>query len=220
MLKKYITIFLIGVILSIIKLNFIPILNEQFLHLTNNIHVITGFLFVTFSMISSFVKNFFNDLKDLFVLFAKDDAGEGPSNRENFSNKGPRIITDSDYESDESDKSDQKKGYQDDNDDPNEEDVSKFINQNTDTFKSTVNTLTNEELVETMNTIESMIDMHKSSNVPSSKEQIVILEEKLQSCIEQIESNMQESEDSPVNNTDNKGKDTENFNNKGKGKEN
>jgi hypothetical protein len=221
-IKKYFTIFLVGIILSVIKLNFIPILNEQFSYLTNNIHIITGFLFMILSIVNSLIKNFFNyfiDLKDLPIFFTKDDVGEGSSNRENIPNKDTRVITDSDYEY-ESDKSDQKKDHQDDNDDPNEKDVSKFINQNTDMFKSNLNTLTNDELVETMNTIESMIDMHKSNNVPSSKEQIIMLEEKLQSCIEQIESNMQEPENSSINNIESKGKEKENFNNKGKGKEN
>ena len=57
-----------------------------------------------------------------------------------------------------------------------------------------------------------MMDEYKTSNVPSAKEQIAILEEKQRVAIEQLENNIHKSETSSAedNETKNKGKEKEN----------
>jgi len=128
-----------------------------------------------------------------------------------------RVITDSDYES-ESDSSTKKvpsDSYQSDRED-NEEDVSKLVNSNLPEFEKTLNHLTNEELVETMNTIDIMRTEYYNSKVPSAKTQIDILNTKEDLVAKQI------SENFSTTDSESKGKEVDTNNNKdrkGKGKE-
>jgi len=128
-----------------------------------------------------------------------------------------RVITDSDYES-ESDSSTKKvpsDSYQSDRED-NEEDVSKLVNSNLPEFEKTLKHLTNEELVETINTIDIMRTEYYNSKVPSAKTQIDILNTKEDLVAKQI------SENFSTTDSESKGKEVDTNNNKdrkGKGKE-
>jgi NADH-ubiquinone oxidoreductase chain 3 len=128
-----------------------------------------------------------------------------------------RVITDSDYESD-SDSSTKKvhsDSYQSDRED-NEEDVSKLVNSNLPEFEKTLKHLTNEELVETMNTIDIMRTEYYNSKVPSAKTQIDILNTKEDLVAKQI------SENFSTTDSESKGKEVDTNNDKdrkGKGKE-
>ena len=89
-----------------------------------------------------------------------------------------------------------------------------FRSKNTDEFKMMLPLLTNEQLEETKETMEQMIKEYERSGVPSAKEQIAILQEKCQSCIDKLESNAEELEKPNTENVD-----SDNTKSKGKGKE-
>ena len=153
--------------------------------------------------------NYFSDDLKLFMNFFQDNQGRSSKSNDSASKYTGRAITDADYESASSPEN-HDKNYNSDSD-SNEALVSKYINQNIETFKANLNTLTNEELVETLDIIEDMIGEYKRSNVPSAEQQILILEEKHHNAVEQLEKNMHESENSNIQQDENK--------NKGKGKE-
>jgi hypothetical protein len=105
--------------------------------------------------------------------------------------KEGRIISDSDFESDEY-VSKNSYPYSESDSDQNESNVSKFINTNLDEFAKRAERLTTDELVETLNTIEDMKGLYAESQVPSAKEQISILTIKEEICAEAIEKKLLE----------------------------
>ena len=133
------------------------------------------------------------------------ESGSGfGTNKSTESIKEGRIISDSDFESDE-DVSKNPYSYSDSDSDYNESNVSKFINTNLDEFAKRAERLTTDELAETLNTIEEMKRLYEESKVPSAKEQISILTIKEEICAEAIEKKLIE-EDANENLTEDKGK--------------
>jgi NADH-ubiquinone oxidoreductase chain 3 len=226
------------IIMSIIIYYIRPYIHNIFNHYLNDLltlHVIS-------SVISLIISLSCNDMYDYIIkdinLFEKTNisninhmeqgessktgesskVGESSKARESSKNTG-RVITDSDYESDSdsSTKNLHPDSYQSDKED-NEENVSRLVNSNLPEFEKTLKHLTNEELVETMNTIDIMKTEYYNSKVPSAKTQIEILNTKEDLVAKQIEENLN------TTNSDNKGKGKEVDNNndrdrKGKGKE-
>jgi NADH-ubiquinone oxidoreductase chain 3 len=185
-------------------------------------------LHVISSVISILVSLSCNDMYDYITkdtnLFEKTNISninhmeEGESSKTGESSKSTgRVITDSDYESgsDSSTKKLHPDSYPSDRED-NEENVSRLVNSNLPEFEKTLKHLTNEELVETMNTIDIMKTEYYNSKVPSAKTQIEILNTKEDLIAKQIEENLNATD------SDNQGKKVDNNNNrdrKGKGKE-
>jgi hypothetical protein len=133
------------------------------------------------------------------------ESGSGfGTNKSTESIKEGRIISDSDFESDE-DVSKNPYSYSDSDSDYNESNVSKFINTNLDEFAKRAERLTTDELAETLNTIEEMKRLYEESKVPRAKEQISILTIKEEICAEAIEKKLIE-EDANENLTEDKGK--------------
>ena len=142
-------------------------------------------------------------------LTGSSGSGSGSgTNKHTESIKEGRIISDSDFESDE-DIPKNPYPYSDSDSDHNESDVSKFINTNLDEFAKRAERLTTDELVETLNTIEEMKRLYEESKVPSAKEQISILTIKEEICAEVIEKKLLE-EDTNEDFTEGKGKGKDN----------
>src|SRR6185436_7671123 len=197
-------------------------------HITNDllkIHVIC-------SMLTYLIGNVFNESLDyivkdidlnLFKNINKYDVNKdlnnnmetGESSKTEECSKQDRVITDSDYESDSYTKdpehySKDPNDYSDQHED-RESNVSKLINANLPEFKKVTETLTNDELVEVMETIDYAKEEYKRSNVPSAKAQIENLNIKENICASQLEENLEDK---------GKGKEVEETpKNKGKGKE-
>ena len=125
-------------------------------------------------------------------LIGSSGSGSG-ANKPNEAIKEGKIISDSDFESDE-DISKNPYPYSDSDSDQNESNVSKFINTNLDEFVKRAERLTTDELVETLNTIEEMKRLYEESKVPSAKEQISILTIKEEICAEAIEKKLLEED--------------------------
>jgi hypothetical protein len=136
-------------------------------------------------------------------------SGSGSGSTEPGKNPQGRVITDSDYELSESDED----YHMEDDDDPNESEVSKFIYSND--FKDRVKRLTKEETAEAINTIGFMKEEYEKSKVPAAEKQIEMLNEKETLCLERLEEILKEEEESNIKG---KGKEEES-NIKGKGKE-
>lgn len=142
--------------------------------------------------------------KGLGLTGSSGSGSSSGSNKHTESTKEGRIISDSDFESDE-DVSKNSYTYSDSESDYNESNVSKFINTNLDEFAKRAERLTTDELVETLNTIEEMKRLYEESKVPSAKEQISILTIKEEICAEAIEKKLIE-EDINENFIEDKGK--------------
>lgn len=204
-----------------------------------NNHNISGFIFaggvgscIGWSFFDVFIKETLNSyLEDKIPLTlnmnegsdntnSKSESGRGltsdsgsasgsGSNKPVESNKEGRVITDSDFESDE----DYNNPYHDSDSasDHNESNISKFINTNLDEFEERAKKLTVEELSETLDTIDEMKKLYEESQVPSAKEQISILTIKETICAENIEKKLAEdNSDLDCSKDKGKGKDKEN----------
>lgn len=137
---------------------------------------------------------------------ASGSGSASGSNKPVESSNDGRVITDSDFESDEDYTTDKSNNpYHDSDSDHNESNVSKFINTNLDEFEERAKKLTVEELVETLNTIEEMKTLYEESKVPSAKEQISILTVKETICAENIEKKLAE-DNLDVDSSENKSK--------------
>lgn len=136
-------------------------------------------------------------------------ASASGSNKPVESSKEGRVITDSDFESDEN--YDNPYHDSDSDSDHNESNISKFINTNLDEFEERAKKLTVEELAETLDTIDEMKKLYEESKVPSAKEQILILTVKETICAENIEKKLAEdNSDLDCSKDKGKGKDKEN----------
>jgi Cytochrome C and Quinol oxidase polypeptide I len=135
-------------------------------------------------------QTFFKDEKGESSSILKDESGESSSKPK--PENSDRVITDSDYE-DESDNYETNTFNDNASDSSDKESPeSKVLNENLDGFKNRVPKLTNNELATLASTAEDMISEYKTSGVPSAKDQINILEQKIQMCYEQIEQNLTE----------------------------
>ena len=141
--------------------------------------------------------NVFNPNKDLINNMKRGEsskmgesskAGESPTGE---SSKRRRIITDSDYESGSDSSTKNFHPYSDQHyTEDTETKGSKLVNSNLPEFKETLESLTNEEIVETMDIIDTMKEEYKKSNVPSAKAQIQNLNIKENLCASQLEENL------------------------------
>jgi hypothetical protein len=169
---------------------------------------------------SDFLKkiNPFNIEKDLTNSMKTGESSKaGESSKTGESSKGDRVITDSDYEYESDSSSKNYHPYPDQTDEEDgETNTSKLVNSNLPEFKETLKSLTNEEIVETMNVIDCMREEYQKSNVPSAKTQIENLNIKEEICANQLEENLTEKDHKG------KGKEVDTSNEKdykGKGKE-
>lgn len=170
----------------------------------------TAWIFWAFIFILETIFYFLNDSTPDLPIHMFMDGGESSKNPNNSNNEP--VITDLDFEWYSS-----PSHSNDNDDDDNEEDISKIINSNIDKFEENIKKLSNEELAEILNSIEDMKNRYANDNVPSSKEQIGILEKKEESCANQLSANMSKEEN--IENKENKEVNKENYKGKGKSKE-
>jgi hypothetical protein len=183
-------------------------------YITNNLlhaHILCSFLtflisstfnetldYIVKDVNSDFFKktNFFNPEKDSTNNMKVGESSKmGESSKAGESSKSGRIITDSDYESGSDSSIKKYHPYTDQIEEGDgETNTSKLVNSNLPEFKETVKSLTNEEIVETMNTIDCMREEYQKSNVPSAKSQIENLNIKEGICASQLEENLTEKD--------------------------
>jgi len=209
---------IIATVIFVCKVSVYPILKEYMLNYLLELHII-------FSILIFLTANIFNEsfdyiTKDINIDSLKkinlfdpnkditNSMKSGESSKTGESSKSGRVITDSDYESDSSTKD--KHPYVNQADYENQEaNVSKLVNSNLPAFKETLKSLSNEEIIETMNVIDYMKEEYYKSKVPSAKVQIENLNVKEGICANQLEQNLAEG-DKPKG----KGKEIEDTRNK------
>lgn len=153
---------------------------------------------------------------------SEDSPGEGSSKRKS-SSEYVSVITPADYEpasdsennnEDSSEDKEKMRYLLEDNVDP----IDRLMQSNSTKFESTLNGLTNEELLDVVDRIDKSIEQHKIDKVPASKDQIIELEKKKEMCEKKLDENFaigQKEEEGKGKEVEGKGKEAED---KGKGK--
>jgi hypothetical protein len=222
--KKLAIAFFLPIFIYTLKIYILPLLINLLTPLNFLAYGIFGILsLIISSMILFFLEeklliigDNLKSLEDLkqFVLNFMNSKGESSKSGEQSSRRG-RVITDSDYESDNSNKRFHSPINEIETDDI-ESNVSKLINSDLPIFTKCIKNLSNEEIAETLNTIDYMKEQYKKSNVPSAKGQIVELSIKEGVCMNQLEKNLSNEDVKGKGKEVDGGDDTKG---KGKGKE-
>jgi hypothetical protein len=150
-----------------------------------------------------------------------NDSGEGSSFGEGSSNNTkekaslndkPQISL-SDYGFDSDSDSDNKSSFSENRErvveEDNVENIDRLIYSNPENFKSKLDILTNEDLVDVTNRIDAFVSEHQKANVPASKNQIIDLEKKREMCEEKLAENLEmlKGEENPSKGEENPYKD-------------